>query len=83
MSRLFLFLQGEELKACIRERERAVRQWGVGRDFADSLGHAHRGLAGKLQAVEGVLSTKLDRVSALRYGSDVLLMLPGLYGCLT
>ncbi|CAN0410621.1 unnamed protein product, partial [Ectocarpus sp. 12 AP-2014] len=54
-------MQGEELEACIRERERAVRQWGVGRDFADSLGRANRGLAGKLLAVEGVLSTKIDR----------------------
>ncbi len=55
-------LQGEELEACIRERERAVRQWGVGRDFADSLGRANANLAGKLLAVEGVLATKLDRV---------------------
>eukprot|EP00752_Nemacystus_decipiens_P001689 g1637.t1 len=56
-----LTAKGEELEACIRERERAVRQWGVGRDFADGLGQAHRGLAGKLKAVEGVLATKLDR----------------------
>eukprot|EP00903_Cladosiphon_okamuranus_P015561 g14366.t1 len=56
-----LTAKGEQLEACIRERERAVRQWGVGRDFADSLGQAHRGLARKLQAVEGVLGTKLDR----------------------
>lgn len=56
-------MQGRELEACIRERDRAIRQWGVGRDFADSLGRVNRGLAGKLVAVEGVLSTKLDRVS--------------------
>ncbi|CAM9558558.1 unnamed protein product, partial [Pylaiella littoralis] len=56
-----LAAKGEELEACIRERERALRQWGVGRDFADSLGRANRGLAGKLLAVEGVLGTKLDR----------------------
>ncbi|CAN0072998.1 unnamed protein product, partial [Ectocarpus fasciculatus] len=60
-SRDELSAKGEELEACIRERERAVRQWGVGRDFADSLGRANRGLAGKLLAVEGVLSTKIDR----------------------
>lgn len=46
----------------MRERERAIRQWGVGRDFADSLGRAQRGIAEKLSAVEGIMATKLDRV---------------------
>lgn len=55
-------MQGEELEASLRERERALRQWGVGRDFADSLGKAHRGLASQLVAVKGVLTTKLDKV---------------------
>lgn len=56
-------MQGEELESCIRDRERAIRQWGVGRDFADSLGRAQRGLAGQLAAVGGVLATKLDKVN--------------------
>ena len=55
-------MQGKELEDSLRERERALRQWGVGRDFADSLGRAHRGLASQLVAVKGVLTTKLDKV---------------------
>ncbi|CAN0381053.1 unnamed protein product, partial [Ascophyllum nodosum] len=56
-----LVAKGEELEACVRERERAVRKWGVGHEFADSLGRAQRGLAEQLAAVQGVLTTKLDR----------------------
>lgn len=56
------FAKSEELEACVRERERAVRKWGVGREFADGLGRVQRGLAEQLSAVQGVLATKLDRV---------------------
>lgn len=60
------FAKSEELEACVRERERAVRKWGVAREFADGLGRVQRGLAEQLSAFQGMLATKLDKVRDTR-----------------